>query len=1045
MKQVSSNLFVRLRHCRGSGLPSRSVAVANRLGRTRLFDCLLIITLLIEGAFVAPLFALDPSKSFTQYLHSSWSSEDGLPQKSVMAVAQTEDGYLWLATEEGLVRFNGRTFVTFDERNAPGLGDRFIRSLAAAPDGSLWIGTMSGLAHYADGMFESFRHEPESRMDIYDLCVGVDGSVWFSSDQGLRQVKNGVLRKYTIADGLPSNGINGLAVGADGTVWIATLKGLVSLRSGRFTTYASWDGVEGQPLNTIAMGRTGEVWIGARDGSIGVWKDGKIQTWWKGNGARIENLHEDVDGTLWIAFEKAGLGRLRNHKLELLTRSNGLPSNNPDWIFENRELNLWVGWADAGLSMFRDAKFQVVGKPEGLSSDSIASVIQAADGSFWIGTADGGLNHVVDGKAQTASVTNGLAERSALGIMQAHDGSIWVGSESGTATRIKDGRATSFHAPGSLTPGLAAIVEDRGNDLWFGFDMPNGLARFRNGRFEQIPIQGRVKALAAAPDGSLWIASYLFGLSQFKDGVLHTYSVSDGLSSTFLTSVYVDPAGVVWAGTALAGLNRLKNGKITHYSMEQGLVDSTVSAMMEDDSGNLWLSGPRGISRVSLQDLNDYADGRIKSVHSESYGYSDGLRSIECNSIAQPGIWKARNGALWFATTGGLAMIDPQHIRMNEVPPVVRIEDLSLDGTREVSTRNGMRLRPGNGNVEIRFKAPSFVSPERMLVRYRLVGVDRDWIDVPGRRSASYFNLGPGKYRFEVKATNNDGRASKEDAVLTFELLPHYYQTYWFRTVFVLCVGLMGWRVYVSRVHYLVRKTQGLETIILQRTAEVRFALLAAETAKEQLRDQALRDSLTGFWNRRAIFEILNGEIDRCLSEFKPLCVLMADLDHFKLVNDTWGHLAGDAVLRTVSGCFRQGLRRNESVGRYGGEEFLILFPQCSMSTALKRAEELRAAIQTHNIPLNGEHLAVTCSFGVAEYTLGSSPEELIGKADAALYAAKKSGRNCVWPMQSTSDQAILQQLERTVLPGGDSFTRAGRESVSSLDILQPPHPVSDV
>jgi diguanylate cyclase (GGDEF)-like protein len=973
---------------------------------------------LVTGlVFVAPAFALDPSKTFSQYVQSSWSIQNGLQQKSVMAVAQTGDGFLWLATEEGLVRFNGRTFVTFDERNAPGLGDRFIRSLAAAPDGSLWIGTMSGLSRYSGGKFESFRRQAETRMDIYDLCVDTDGSVWFSSDQGLRRLQNGVLRNYTTADGLPANGITGVAAAPGGAVWIATVKGLVRFESGRFTTYSKWESVESEPLNSVSIGQNGIVWVGAKNGSVGRWEHGKITTWWKGNGARIECLREDGDGTLWIAFEKLGLGRMRDHNMELLTRSNGLASDNPDWIFEDRERNLWVGWVDAGLSMFRDAKFTNFGKTEGLSSDSISSVIQAADGSFWVGTVDAGVNHLVNGRVRVYSVAEGLAGKSALGILQTRDGSIWIGSGAGAATKMKDGRASSFRVSGSLTPELPAIVQGWSGDLWFGFDMPNGLARLRNGHFELIPLEGRIKALAIAPNDALWIASYLYGLSELKDGVFRHYSVKEGLSSNFLTSVYVDPAGTVWAGTALAGLNRLKDGKITHYSAEQGLSDSTVSAVIEDNDGYLWLSGPRGISRVSLQDLNDYAEGRIKVVHSESYGYADGLRSIECNSKAQPGIWKARDGKLWFATTAGLAIVDPLHIRSNEVVPIVQISDISVDGKHQAQIANGMRLGPGDGNVEITFQSPSFVAPERMQIRYRLQGVDRDWMEVATRRSAAYANLGPGKYHFEVRAANSDGRANKDATSLDFEILPHYYQTYWFRGLCALCVGLLVWRIYLSRVQYLIRKTQQLETIISQRTAEVRAALLVAEAAKEQLRDQAMRDGLTGFWNRRAIFEILDGEIARCQKESQPLSVIMADLDHFKSVNDTWGHLAGDAVLRDVSDRLRQGLRRNEAVGRYGGEEFLILLPLCSFSIALKRAEELRVAIEGCTIPISGRGIAVTCSFGIAEYDSGCTVEELIGKADEALYVAKSRGRNCVWPGQRGDSQPPLEQVSAILDP----------------------------
>jgi len=350
----------------------------------------------------------------------------------------------------------------------------------------------------------------------------------------------------------------------------------------------------------------------------------------------------------------------------------------------------------------------------------------------------------------------------------------------------------------------------------------------------------------------------------------------------------------------------------------------------------------------------------------------------------------------------------------------VKFESIEVDGKRDSNVFNGMRLGPGGGNVEISFQAPSFVAPERMLIRYRLVGVDRDWMGVATRRSAPYSNLAPGKYHFELRAANSDGQESKDATVLDFEILPHYYQTWWFRGLCALCLVLLTWRIYLSRVNYLLRKTQELEAIISQRTAEVRAALLAAEGAKEQLRDQALRDGLTGFWNRRAIFEILDGEITRCRKDSQPLCVLMADLDHFKEVNDTWGHLAGDAVLREISDRIRNGLRRFEAVGRYGGEEFLILLPRCSFLIARKRAEELRLAIEASSIAISGRDIAVTCSFGIAQLELGPSVEELIERADAALYVAKSKGRNCVWPQESFDAQEALREAPPVEAPGAD-------------------------
>jgi len=957
------------------------------------------IVILIRVLLPEPVFALDPSKELTQYVLSSWSLQNGLAQKTVMGVEQTTDGFLWLATEEGLVRFDGRTFLTFDEKNAPNLGDRFVRSLAAGPDGSLWIGTRSGLVRYRDGKFDSFRNTPETRIDIYDLCAARDGSVWFSSDRGLRHLQGNVLRNYTTSDGLPSNSIGALAEGADGTLWVATGKGLVSFRNGHFATYSLWDGIPGPPAEALAIGNNGTIWVGTRDGQVGRWRMGKITTWWNGRvtkGVRVNCLREDRNGNLWIAFQDTGLARMRNRSFELFSERRGLPGSSPDWILEDRESNLWVGWEDTGLSMLRDGRFTNIGKPEGLSSNSVTSVMQAIDGSLWVGTRGEGLDHLQGKNVRVFSRKDGLPDQTTLGLLQQDDGSIWVGSGSGSVSVLNDNHVSTIRLEGPLTPELPALAEDHAGNIWLGFDMPDGLFRFRDRHLEPLFLEGRVKGLSVAPDGSLWIASYLQGLVQFKNGIFRTYAAQDGLSSTFLTSVYADAQGTVWSGTALAGLNRWKNGRITHYSTDQGLADNNVGAVIEDDVGYLWLAGQRGISRIPLKDFDDYAAGRLAKLRSDSYGYADGLRSVECTSSAQPAVIKDKSGKLWFATTAGLAMIDPRNILVNNVLPVAQIENITFDGKQVPPLRNPIKLGPGNGRVEVSFAIPSFVAPDRMQVQYRLIGVDHNWIDAGVRRSATYTNLAPGSYRFEVLASNNNGRGSDKAVAKEFRILPHYYQTSWFRSISVLALLLAAWLLYVSRVQHFVRKARGLEEIVAQRTAELRQALNEAESAKLLLRDQAMRDSLTGFWNRRVIMEMLDSEIMRCQKEHAPLCVLMADLDHFKNVNDTFGHPAGDTVLRAVSDHLRQGLRRFEAIGRYGGEEFLVLLPRCSPATAAERAETLRQSIQASAVPIDQRNITVTCSFGVAEYISGSGAQQLVADADSALYCAKSNGRNCV-------------------------------------------------
>ena len=913
-----------------------------------------------------------------------------------MGVTQTPDGYIWLATEEGLVRFDGISFRTFDEQNSDGLPDRLIRSLAASVDGSLWIGTRSGLAHYQKGEFSSLVRQTGFSDDIYDLCEGRDGSIWFSSDSGLRRFKNGKATVYTVADGLPDNRITTIGQGADGSIWAGTRAGLVRFISGRFTVYSRDHETLANSINALWVGNHGEVWIGTSNGEVDRWSEGRITQWWRDPKVRaqIQSLREDREGTLWIAFERLGLARMLGRKLELFTKADGLPSDNPDWMFEDREREMWIGWADAGVSTLHEGKFTTFGMREGLSSDRTSSVIEAKDGTLWVGTEDGGLNHIRDGKVETYAERQGLSGKDFVSLLEARNGAIWSGSDQGFLARIDGGKVSIFGKQQSVPPRIAALLEDRAGVLWVGFEEQDGLSRFIDGQFERMHLNGRVKGLAEAPDGAIWIATYGGGVSQFRNGTFRTYTEKEGLSSRKVMSIYADGAGAVWVGTAQAGLNRIKDGKITKYSVEEGLFDTTVGAILEDGYGNVWMTSSRGISRVSKRELNDFAEGKTPFVNATSFGIEDGLRSAECTIGAQPAAWKGKDGTLWFATTGGLASIDSKRMGIKTVAPHVNLDGIVYAGQIVRSSVN--ELKSGLGRLDFNFTAPQFVSAHNARVRYRLDGFDANWVEAYAKRTATYTNLAPGDYSFRVQAANADGVWGRDEAVYQFRLLPKFYQTAWFRLLAVLGFCFAGWKLYLIRVRYLMERNQELEEKVQSRTAELLKAVEAAEMARELLREQATRDTLTGLWNRRAIFAILESELARCGANSGQLCVLMVDLDHFKSINDGMGHLAGDQVLQQAASRLRHGVRENEAVGRYGGEEILIVLPECTLSTGLKRAEELRALVESPRMVTDAGDVWVTCSVGVAGTSPGWTRRDLMSAADAALYEAKAAGRNCV-------------------------------------------------
>jgi diguanylate cyclase (GGDEF)-like protein len=952
-----------------------------------------------------PISALDPGKPLSQFVLTSWSSQSGLSQKSVMGVTQTSDGYIWLGTEEGLVRYDGLSFRTYDERNSPGLPDRLIRSLAAGRDGGLWVGTRSGLAHYQNGVFSSLVKETAFSDDIYDLYESSDGSIWFSSDQGLHRFQHGRSRVYTTADGLPDNRITTIAQGSDGSIWAGTRAGLVRFAGERFLTYARENETLTSSINALWVGANGIVWIGTSGGEIDRWYKGRITRWWVDpkRHAQIQCIHEDRNGTVWLAFERLGLGRLRGRKVELFTKSDGLPSNDPDWMFEDREQNMWIGWADAGVSTLREGKFATFGAREGLSSDHTSSVLEAKDGSLWIGTEDGGVNHIRQGKVEVYAERQGLPAKDFVSVVERRDGTIWTGSDRGYLSKIERGRITTYGGQQTVPPRVAALLEDTAGQLWVGFEEQNGLSRFSNGHFEHLRFEhlgfehlhmdGRIKALAEAPDGALWIVAYGQGVYRYSKGALTAYTEKQGLSSRKATTIYVDKMGTVWAGTAQAGLNRIRDGRVTKYSGEQGLSDDSIGSILEDDYGYLWLTGSRSISRIRKKELDDLADGRTRVIRETSYGIADGIRSPQSGIGAQPSAWKAKDGTLWFATTGGLASINPSRMQINTIAPPVNLDEVlyggqAVDGLAE--------LKSGLGRMDFNFTAPSFISPASVRVRYRLDGYDSNWVDAGTRRSASYTNLPPGRYAFHVEAANADGVWNPKESIYRFRLRPKFYQDTWFQIVSVLVISVLIWRVYLIRVRYLVERNRVLEQKVQLRTAELLEAVKAAERAKDLLREHATVDSLTGLWNRRAIFDNLEKEMTRCMTGSGNLSVLMIDLDHFKEINDRFGHLAGDQVLQQAAVRFRGGLRESDVIGRYGGEEFLVILPDCSASTAMERAEELRHILHDLPIATDAGSVWVTCSVGVAGMAPGCTRNGLVGAADAALYVAKAGGRNRV-------------------------------------------------
>ena len=953
----------------------------------------------------APGMALDPSRAITQYLQSVWATDAGLPQTSVDSITQTSDGYLWVGTELGLARFDGVRFTVFDRRHNPGLAANDIQRLLASRDGSLWIGTSNGLTHFAGGAFRTYTTRDGLSSDsISALCEGRDGALWVGTSQGLNRLRNGKVRVYQTADGLPDSSIKAILEDRADVLWVATEGGLARLDGDGFIAHTARDGLPGGPVTALAAAPDGSLWAGTSHGGLARLEKGKFSLWAKGLPSQeIESLLCDRDGNLWIGFDRQGLGRLRQGRLDLYGTREGLPGFNcTNALFEDRDGNLWIGLFDAGLVELRDAPFACFGKPEGLAANVVWAGVEAADGSVWLGADNGDLNRLIDGKVEAYNERNGLPKLTAHSFFRGRDGSVWVGFRHGTLARIYRGRVRVYRDPHNKDHAINALLEDAQGNLWLG-TYGSGLMRFKDGRFEHVTNSGNVTSIAQGPDGALWIGTDGGGLSRFQNGKTVTYTARNGLLSDHVVAVYADPQGAVWVGTMSGGLNRIRDGRITSWSADQGLFDDTVGTILEDGFGDLWMSCDRGVFRVSKRELNDYAAGRVRSIHSLAFGTADGMRSRECIYGGTGCAFKTKDGRLWFGTMAGAAAIDPRRLELRKPEPPVWLEGFMFDN-RPVAVSSGARLGPGAGRLEIQFTAPSFAAASRIQFRYRLQGFDKEWIEAGARRTAYYTNVPPGRYRFQVEAAASDGGWGGTGADLQFELRPHVYQTAWFRGLCAAILVACGAGLYLLGVRYLVWRNRELERKVAQRTEELAKTArsLAAEKsellrARAELERMATRDGLTGIWNRAAAFDLLGRALDWCRLSDQSAAVIMCDLDGFKKINDHHGHPIGDLVLREVARRLQAVVRAADFVGRYGGEEFLIILPDCNVAEARIRAEQLRREVESAPVEAGGTSFAVTCSFGVSgSGNCGFDGEALVRAADQALYRAKHAGKNRV-------------------------------------------------
>ncbi len=774
-------------------------------------------------------WALNAGTALSQYGRDVWDSDTGLPQNSVDAILQTRDGYLWLGTQEGLVRFDGVRFTVFDSRNSPAMRDDWVRSLCQARDGTLWVGTAEGLLRGANGRFDGWQPGGIlSRGAVMQLFESRDGALWAVTVNGLARLHSRSMRLFGEKDGLPAGTVSSIGEDSEGRLWVGGQFGLALFDGEAFHPFSATEDKPVKGVTALTADPEGGLWVGTRTGILHV-RGGRIV----GHapepgkpGPAVQVLYVDAERVLWIGTP-GGLLRFAGGRFEALNRDNGgISSGDVGAIFEDREGSLWVGTRDGGLNRLKDERIANYGTRQGLPDDRVWSVFEDRDETLWVGTADGNLSRLPRGRSRFEVFAN-LGAR-VFAMDQDPSGDLWVGTRGEGLYRIRGKGKRILHyteREGFPATVVFAIHADRGGGVWIGSG-GTGLYVFRDGKFtrytESEGLAGSIVfCLREDSEGTLWIGTWGGGISRLRDGKFSNLTTKDGLAHSIVMSILEDPRGVFWFGTR-GGLSRWSEEKFTTFRQATGLFHDAVQDVMADRRGYLWMTSNRGIFRIRADELAGAAPGSARTLHPIGLPTGNGMRDVECNN-GQGGGARGRDGRLWFATLKGLAMADPGKIRLNTVPPKVVVERVS-SGRHELAGVN-VTLKPPMRDLVFEYTALSFRNPAAIRFRYRLEGFDRGWIEAEGRRAAYYTNLPPGKYRFRVIAGNEDGVWSDGGATSEVTLERSLTETTWFRLILAVAACALAWSAHRLRARRLAAREELRAAVFEAKLSALQFQL----------------------------------------------------------------------------------------------------------------------------------------------------------------------------------------------------------------------------
>ncbi len=762
------------------------------------------------------LLCLKATVFAVEYGFDVWTTANGLPQNTITGIAQTQDGYLWLSTFDGLARFDGVRFTIFDKGNTKGILNNRFSGIFVDREGAIWAMTENGVVTiYRNGAFSSYP-TPEKWSSSPGIVSDADGSAMIETLDGYYYLRDD---KFIPASEQKEKNVRQVYFKKSGAKWVFRPDEVSRQKNGQITNYPL-----DLPLESLnAFGsllcyedNQGALWFAIKDKLYRLANE-NVTVFTKNEIPALNELvhrvtFEDAEGSVWFVFETTTDPRKSDGQLVRFKDGQFTSFNTGKFVgatlgITDREGNFWLA-TTTGLRRLRQQLITSLSVKDGLTSNEVYPLLQTTKGDILIGTVQG-VNRFSDGK-----ITNTRLQYTdnfplyMRGLWEDDSARVWLGFQGeGGFGRFEEPSSVKRIGNSALPTGATDFASDREGNIWIATE--EGLFKYKDDReIAHYTVKDglrndKIITVHFDRNSNLWLGTF-DGLSQFKDGKLTNFSDVENSPKGFVRTIYEDADGVLWFGTYGDGLVRYKDGKFFNYRVEHGLFNNGVFAILEDGRGNFWMSSNRGIHRVSRQELNDFADGRIPKLSSVSYDEEDGMLNAECNGGRIPAAIKTKDGKLWFATMGGVAIVDPEAEKVNPNPPPVVIENILIDRKPvDIVSQTEVELQPGQSNIAIEYTGLSLTKSEQIKFKYKLEGLEENWVEAGTKRTVDYSYLHAGNYTFRLIAANANGVWNNEGTAIKIIVRPYFYQTWWFRVLASLTVVFIIGLLYHNRVSHL--------------------------------------------------------------------------------------------------------------------------------------------------------------------------------------------------------------------------------------------------